>query len=54
MSAHAEIMFSQYIDGVSNQKGVEIYNPGQKTVDLSNYNILQYIIDINEKHTMYD
>ncbi|QCO21766.1 ExeM/NucH family extracellular endonuclease [Acinetobacter cumulans] len=42
MSAHAEIMFSQYIDGVSNQKGVEIYNPDQKTVDLSNYNILQY------------
>lgn len=42
MSAHAEIMFSQYIDGVSNQKGVEIYNPDQKTVDLSNYTIFQY------------
>lgn len=46
---YAEIMFSQYIDGASNQKGLEIYNPDGKTVDLSAYSILQYSNGASDK-----
>ncbi|AYA04443.1 ExeM/NucH family extracellular endonuclease [Acinetobacter sp. WCHAc010034] len=46
---YAEIMFSQYIDGASNQKGLEIYNPDGKTVDLSGYSILQYSNGASDK-----
>lgn len=38
-SAHAELMFSQYVDGSSNRKGLEIYNPGATSADLSQYRI---------------
>ncbi|MFM6958779.1 MAG: hypothetical protein ACKOXD_09595, partial [Acinetobacter sp.] len=32
--AHAQLMFSQYIDGNSNKKGLEIYNPDATSVNL--------------------
>jgi predicted extracellular nuclease len=34
-----ELFFSEYIEGSSNNKGVEIYNPSDVAVDLSNYQI---------------
>ena len=41
-SAHAQLMFSQYIDGTSNKKGLEIYNPDSSTVNLADYEIQQF------------
>ena len=39
---YAQLMFSQYIDGSANRKGLEIYNPDATTVNLADYEILQY------------
>ncbi|KAA5557009.1 lamin tail domain-containing protein, partial [Pseudomonas aeruginosa] len=33
--AQAQLMFSQYVDGSSNKKGLEIYNPDGTTVNLA-------------------
>ncbi|MCU4336753.1 ExeM/NucH family extracellular endonuclease [Acinetobacter dispersus] len=41
-AAHAQLMFSQYVDGSSNKKGLEIYNPDATTVNLADYEIQQY------------
>ena len=35
-------MFSQYIDGNSNKKGLEIYNPDATSVNLADYEIQQF------------
>lgn len=35
-----DIFISEYIEGSSNNKGIEIYNPSTDPVDLSNYKIL--------------
>lgn len=40
--AHAQLMFSQYIDGSNNKKGLEIYNPDQTAVNLADYEIQQF------------
>lgn len=40
--AYAQLMFSQYIDGSSNRKGLEIYNPDVSTVNLADYEIRQF------------
>lgn len=40
--AYAQLMFSQYIDGSSNRKGLEIYNPDASTVNLADYEIRQF------------
>lgn len=40
--AHAQLMFSQYVDGSSNRKGLEIYNPDGTTVNLADYEIQQF------------
>lgn len=40
--AHAQLMFSQYIDGNSNKKGLEIYNPDATSVNLADYEIQQF------------
>ena len=37
--AHAQLMFSQYIDGNGNKKGLEIYNPDATSVNLADYEI---------------
>lgn len=40
--AQAQLMFSQYVDGSSNKKGLEIYNPDGATVNLADYEIQQF------------
>lgn len=42
VQSQAELMFSKYIDGANNRKGLEIYNPDASAVNLSGYRILQY------------
>lgn len=42
-SAQAAIMLSQYIHGSQNKKGLEIYNPDATAVNLSEYEIRQYM-----------
>lgn len=41
-SSHAQLMFSQYIDGSANRKGLEIYNPDVSKVNLADYEIQQF------------
>ena len=41
-SAQAALLFSQYVDGNNNKKGLEIYNPDPNTVNLAEYEIRQY------------
>ena len=41
-SVHAQLMFSHYIDGSANKKGIEIYNPDGTTVNLADYEIQQF------------
>ncbi|WP_407510060.1 ExeM/NucH family extracellular endonuclease [Acinetobacter baumannii] len=40
--AQAQLMFRQYVDGSSNKKGLEIYNPDGTTVNLADYEIQQF------------
>ncbi|NLN58793.1 MAG: ExeM/NucH family extracellular endonuclease, partial [Gammaproteobacteria bacterium] len=40
--SYAQLMFSQYIDGSANRKGLEIYNPDSSTVNLEDYEIQQF------------
>ncbi|MBL2055431.1 lamin tail domain-containing protein, partial [Klebsiella pneumoniae] len=40
--AQAQLMFSQYVDGSNNKKGLEIYNPDGTTVNLADYEIQQF------------
>ena len=40
--AYAQLLFSQYVDGSKNKKGLEIYNPDPTTVNLAEYQIKQY------------
>ena len=40
--AQAQLMFSQYVDGSSNKKGLEIYNPDGTVVNLADYEIQQF------------
>ncbi len=41
-TSQAQLMFSQYIDGSANQKGLEIYNPDATTANLADYEVHQY------------
>jgi len=34
-----DLFFSEYTEGAGNNKGLEIYNPTQTTIDLSGYQI---------------
>ena len=38
----SELFFSEYVEGSSNNKALEIYNPTQDAIDLSNYKIERY------------
>ena len=38
----SELFFSEYVEGSSNNKAVEIYNPTDAPIDLSNYSIERY------------
>lgn len=41
-AVHAEPFFSEYVEGSSNNKALEIYNPDAAPIDLSAYNIKMY------------
>jgi uncharacterized protein len=41
-STVANLFFSEYVEGSSNNKALEIYNPGTAAVDLSQYSIKTY------------
>lgn len=36
---HAELFFSEYVEGGSNNKALEIFNPDSQTIDLTGYSI---------------
>ena len=38
----SELFFSEYVEGTSNNKALEIYNPTSNTIDLSEYTIERY------------
>lgn len=38
----SELFFSEYIEGSGNNKGIEIYNPSDNPIDLSDYRIVEY------------
>ena len=38
----SELFFSEYVEGSSNNKAVEIYNPTNAPIDLSSYSIERY------------
>ncbi|TCM67044.1 hypothetical protein EC844_11085 [Acinetobacter calcoaceticus] len=40
--SYAQLMFSQYVDGSGNKKGMEILNPDNTTIDLVDYEIHQF------------
>ena len=42
LPAHAELLISEYVEGSSNNKAIEIYNPDGADADLSVYKIEQY------------
>ena len=42
--AFSNIFFSEYAEGNSNNKYLEIYNGGQEAIDLSNYTLSKYFI----------
>ncbi len=42
LPAHAELPISEYVEGSSNNKAIEIYNPDAAEADLSVYKIEQY------------
>ena len=49
--SYAQLMFSQYMDGNSNKKGLEIYNPDATTVNLADYEIQQFSNGATTKST---
>jgi predicted extracellular nuclease len=51
--SYAQLMFSQYIDGTVNRKGLEIYNPDGSTVNLADYQIEQYTNGATSKTATY-
>jgi predicted extracellular nuclease len=51
--SYAQLMFSQYIDGTGNRKGLEIYNPDGSTVNLADYQIEQYTNGATSKTATY-
>ena len=42
LSAQADILISEYVEGSSNNKAIELYNPNSESVDLSQYSIEFY------------
>lgn len=53
-TTQAQIMFSQYIDGNSNRKGLEIYNPDGQSVNLDDYEIHQFTNGTTEAKSKYE
>lgn len=42
VGACSDLFFSEYIEGTSNNKAIEIYNPTPNAVNLSEYSVLRY------------
>ncbi|MBT1443753.1 extracellular exonuclease ExeM [Shewanella sp. JM162201] len=42
LAASAEVMITEYVEGNSNNKAIELYNSGDATVDLSGYSLVRY------------
>ncbi len=42
LSVSAEVMISEYVEGGSNNKAIELYNNGSESIDLSNYSLVRY------------
>lgn len=42
LQAQTDVFFSEYIEGSGNNKALEIYNPTDHTIDLSNYWVLRF------------
>jgi hypothetical protein len=42
VSAQTDLFFSEYCEGSGNNKGVEIYNPTDQPIDLSNYYVVRF------------
>lgn len=38
----SDLFISEYLEGLSNNKALEIYNPTNQTIDLSNYFVIRY------------
>ncbi len=38
----SDLFFSEYVEGWSQNKAIEVYNPTSSTIDLSNYQIERY------------
>jgi len=41
-NAQTDLFFSEYVEGSGNNKGVEIYNPTNQTIDLSDYWVVRF------------
>jgi len=41
-TAQAELFISEYVKGSSSNKAIEIYNPSNSAVDLSNYRLKMF------------
>ncbi|MDD3527183.1 MAG: lamin tail domain-containing protein [Bacteroidales bacterium] len=41
-TAQTDLFFSEYVEGSGNNKGVEIYNPTNQTIDLTNYWVARF------------
>ncbi len=41
-NAQTDLFFSEYCEGSGNNKGVEIYNPSNETIDLNEYWVVRY------------
>ncbi|WP_176365257.1 ExeM/NucH family extracellular endonuclease [Pseudoalteromonas ulvae] len=39
---HADIFISEYVEGSSNNKAIELFNPSESTIDLANYQLKYY------------
>lgn len=51
MIAHADIYFSEYVEGSSNNKALEIYNSGNAAVSLAGYKIEGYFNGVTTANT---
>jgi predicted extracellular nuclease len=51
----SDLFFSEYVEGSSNNKAIEIYNPTSSTIDLSAYTLARYAngsMDVSDEMTL--
>ena len=42
MMASADVMITEYVEGSSNNKAIELYNSGDTAIDLAGYKLVRY------------